>query len=207
MRFILASESPRRISLLKKVGINEFDIIPSITPEVIDKNISPVKALKQVAKNKVLDVVKRYKFKEDVCVIGGDTAVVYNYEIIGKPRTYKEEHDILRKLSNDYHLVITGLYVYTKVNGVVKDKNVYSISMVKMRSLSEDEINAYLMLNTFWDKAGGYSIEEDPLNFIEGYSGDYTNILGLPLIKLNKVFKELGIEKQSRGKRINKKAQ
>lgn len=205
MKFILASESPRRITLFKQFGVDNFEIIPSISPEVIEKDLSPIKAIKQIAKNKVLDVVKRHKFKGDYCIVGGDTAIVHNYKIIGKPKSRENAHDILRELSNDYHLVITGLYVYTKIEGVVSDKNVYSISIVKMRAISEEEISCYLMLNSFWDKAGCYSIEEDPLKFIEEYTGDYTNILGLPLKKLNKVFRELKIEKPYRAKRTNKK--
>lgn len=200
MRFILASESPRRIKLFKQFGIDNFDIIPSVTPEVIEKNIPPIKAIKNIAKHKVLDVLKRHRFTGDFCIVGGDTAVIYNYEIIGKPKSYQDAHKILRSLSGNAHIVVTGLYVYSKQNGAVKEKSCYSISIVSMRELSEQDISTYMMLETFWDKAGGYSIEEDPLNFISEYQGSYTNILGLPLEKLSKVFNSLKIKKPNRAK-------
>ncbi len=207
MRFILASESPRRIKLFKQFGIDTFDIIPSITPEVIDESISPIKAIKKIAKHKVLDVLKRNRIKEDFCIVGGDTAVIHNYKIIGKPRTQEEAFNTLFSLGGTSHLVVTGLYVYVKQGEEIKEKSCYSISIVTMRELSQEDILNYMLLDTFWDKAGGYSIEEDPLNFIESYQGSYTNILGFPLEKLSKVFYELKIKKPHRAVIKNKKAQ
>ena len=173
MKIILASNSPRRKDLLKEHNI-EFTVIPSKVDEVIDSRLDVHQNVKRLALSKGLDVFKEH---QDSLVIAADTIVVFNNEILGKPKDELDAFRMLKLLSGNVHEVITGIAV------LYGDKviNECEISKVKFKEISEEEIFDYIKTKEPMDKAGSYAIQGIGSKFIEYYDGDYDNIVGLPM--------------------------
>ena len=173
MKIILASNSPRRKDLLKEHNI-DFIVIPSKVDEVIDSRLDVYQNVKRLALSKGLDVFKEHN---DSLVIAADTIVVYNGEILGKPKDELDAFRMLKLLSGKVHEVITGIAV------LYHDKviNECEISKVKFKEISEEDIFDYIQTKEPMDKAGGYAIQGIGSKFIEYFDGDYDNIVGLPM--------------------------
>ena len=169
---ILASRSPRRFELLKKIVPN-FDVIPSSADEIFQSELSPRENAIAVACAKALAVSKNHPGQ---FVIGADTIVVLNDEIIGKPKDADDARNILKRLSGKQHRVITGVVVVH--SEPMKDAGV---SEVNIRLLNDDEINRYVETGEPLDKAGAYAIQGKGAFMVDSYSGSYPNIVGLPL--------------------------
>ena len=169
---ILASRSPRRLELLKKIVPN-FDVIPSSADEIFQSKLSPRENAIAVACAKALDVFKNYPGH---FVIGADTIVVLDDKIIGKPTDAADARNILKRLSGKRHQVITGVVVVH--SEPMKDAGV---SEVNIRSLNDDEISRYVETGEPLDKAGAYAIQGKGAFMVDSYSGSYSNIVGLPL--------------------------
>lgn len=127
----------------------------------------------------------------DALVIGADTAVVIDEEILGKPATDSEAHDMLRRLSNRTHEVLTGLgLVWRDANRIVTH---VERTRVRFGPLTSDQIEAYIATGSSFDKAGAYGIQDDKgCLFIESITGDYNNVMGLPLFRLNRLLEQYG---------------
>jgi len=178
MKIILASKSERRKELLKKI-IKYFEVVGSDFDETSIKENDPVRYALKCAIEKAKIVGEKYT---DAIVIGADTVVYLNGEIIGKPRNYQEGKEILKKLSGTEHSVITGIAIYKKdENKLLSD---YEISYVKFKKLTDDEIEEYLKTGDFLDKAGAYGIQNVNDRFVEEIKGDFNNVVGLPVEKL-----------------------
>ncbi|MCM8772946.1 MAG: 23S rRNA (uracil(1939)-C(5))-methyltransferase RlmD [Candidatus Omnitrophica bacterium] len=184
MKIILATKSERRKELFKKI-CNDFEVVESSFNENEISEENPVKYAILCAAGKAKNVAEKYP---DAVVIGADTIVVLNNEIIGKPSDYKEAKDILRKLSGTKHSVITGIAIYKKdEEKLVTD---CEISYVKFKELSDEQIEKYLEKGEFWDKAGAYGIQDIKDEFVENIEGDFNNVVGLPIEKLKKMLDE-----------------
>lgn len=181
MNIILASRSPRRIELLKHIT-DKFLVVPSSVDENCIEETDPVRFSLEVAVLKAKDVGNQYP--QDV-IIGADTVVVLGSDIIGKPKDYNDAKRILGKLSGTRHRVITGLAVYKKDEDRLLTG--YEISWVQFRKLTEEEIEEYLSKNEYMDKAGAYAIQEIGDRFVEKVTGDFNNIVGLPVHRLKKL--------------------
>ena len=169
---ILASQSPRRIKLLKTI-IENFLVIPSKTDEVCDINLSPEENAILLGRNKATSVAK---YHPNNLIIGADTIVVLKNKIIGKPTDIENARQILRQLSGQEHEVITGItVVHSQILSASK------ISRVRMKNLSLKDINSYVESGESMDKAGAYAIQGEGSFLVESYSGSYTNIIGLPM--------------------------
>ena len=169
---ILASQSPRRIKLLKTI-IENFLVIPSKTDEVCDINLSPEENAILLGRNKATSVAK---YHPNNLIIGADTMVVLKNKIIGKPTDIENARQILRQLSGQEHEVITGItVVHSQILSASK------ISRVRMKNLSSKDINSYVESGESMDKAGAYAIQGEGSFLVESYSGSYTNIIGLPM--------------------------
>ena len=169
---ILASQSPRRIKLLKTI-IENFLVIPSKTDEVCDINLSPEENAILLGRNKATSVAK---YHPNNLIIGADTMVVLKNKIIGKPTDIENARQILRQLSGQEHEVITGItVVHSQILSASK------ISRVRMKNLSLKDINSYVESGESMDKAGAYAIQGEGSFLVESYSGSYTNIIGLPM--------------------------
>ncbi|MDP3025945.1 MAG: nucleoside triphosphate pyrophosphatase [candidate division Zixibacteria bacterium] len=180
-RFILASSSPRRIDILKKAGI-DFEVI---FPENIEeRNISsdPVSHVLELSKKKAESIAKRVI---DSLILGADTIVVLNGEILGKPRDSEEAFKMLKKLSGKEHLVYTGISLVDKKEE--KTLSGYQLTKVKFNQLKDKEIKDYIDTGEPLDKAGAYGIQGMGNFLVEKIEGDLDNVIGLPLRKLEEL--------------------
>lgn len=186
MDFILASKSPRRYEILSGIGM-EFRVIESNVDEsIIPKDLDPNIYVQELAMLKSIDVAS--KISGDALVIGADTIVVSNGEILGKPVDYDEAFSMLSSFSGKSHQVISGISVTnSSTNVTVTD---YCITNVFFSEMSGDEISNYINTYKPFDKAGAYGIQEYAGVFIDKIDGDFYNVVGLPLSKLYKLLKK-----------------
>ena len=181
MKVILASASPRRKELFAQI-IPSFEIIPSGIDESRIEEDNPVGFAIKVASAKAESVAKKI---EGGLIISADTIVALNGAIIGKPKDKNDAYAILSRLSGTEHAVITGICVIDqKMERKLTD---YEKTIVKMRRLEIEEIISYLSSEDWQDKAGAYAIQGMGDQFIEHIVGDYNNVVGLPLKKLEKL--------------------
>ena len=174
---ILASSSPRRAKLLKDAGL-DFIVEPSLIDESIDdEKFKPSELVLHLAKMKALQVALKYP--NDI-VIGADTIVVFEEEILGKPKDEEDAYRMLKKLSGERHVVYTGV-VLTRGEQLV---SFVSEAEVSMKELSDLEIKNYIQTNEPMDKAGAYAIQGEGGNLVDHYKGDFFTIVGLPLKEL-----------------------
>ncbi len=183
MKYILASQSPRRKELLS-LCLEEFEIIPSNVPEIVPSGLEIEKHSEYLAKLKAMDIANNYP---EAVVIGADTTVILGNEILGKPQDREDAKKMLEMLSGNTHRVVTGCAVVK--NGVC---NSFSVTTeVSFFELCDDEIEAYLDTNEPYDKAGSYGIQQKGGLFVKAINGDYFNVVGLPVAYLNKMLYKL----------------
>ncbi|AAC07569.1 Maf family protein [Aquifex aeolicus] len=184
MRVILASTSPRRSQILSLLGI-EFEVIPAkVEEEVIPGK--PVLTARKLAKEKALSV---WRENRDAVVIGADTLVFLGNEIIGKPKDEKDAVNILKKLSGKWHSVVTALCVYSPEKVFLT----HDIAKVKFRELSKEEIISYVKSGEPMDKAGAYGVQGFGATIVERIHGNFYTVMGLPIVKLYKILRELNL--------------
>lgn len=180
---ILASQSPRRAGLLRKL-IADFRVIPSEVEEVVRPDRSPEENARAIAREKADWVAQRHPGS---WVIGADTLVVLDEIIIGKPIDPGDAQSILKRLSGRDHRVITGVAVAhtTTVSAA-------AISRVRIKALSDEEIAAYVESGEPMDKAGAYAIQGRGSFLVAAHEGSYSNIVGLPLETLKDLLAQSG---------------
>ncbi len=177
--YILASRSARRKKLLNQVGLH-FKVKDSNVEEVNFKDFHPIKMVRINSQYKSRKVAENYK---NEIVIGADTIVVLGKEILGKPGNEKEAIKFLTMLSNKKHIVYTGFNIIDTKSG--KEIFDFEKTTVHFRKLLLEEIKYYVRNHKPFDKAGSYGIQDDfGCLFIEKITGDYYNVVGLPLVKL-----------------------
>ena len=184
MEIILASASPRRKEILQNTKL-KFEIQKSEIEEAVFEEESPESMVVRLAYEKAFDVAQKNREK---LVIGADTIVVLGDEVLGKPKDEEEAFDMIQKLSNKTHRVITGISLINLKKGIVV--NDYQVSYVTFKDLSEDSIKDYINTNESLDKAGGYGIQGYGALLVEAIQGDYFNIVGLPISKLSDLLKD-----------------
>lgn len=185
-KLVLASSSPRRIELLKQIGL-DFEVIPAHIEEKIIE-LKPDELVQKLAIEKVISVSRKVR---NSIVIGADTLVYAENKVLGKPRTEKEALDMLLLLSNKWHKVYSGIAVLdTETQKLIAD---IEESGVKFKSISEKEAKNYIQTGEPMDKAGAYAIQGKGAVFIERIEGCYYNIVGLPLFKLVKLLEQFNV--------------
>lgn len=184
MELILASNSPRRKELLKKMGYS-FTVTPSIFDEskVGEKGKDTAKIL---ALHKAEEVFSRIDNKENIVVLGADTIVYFNDKILGKPKDRQDAFNMLKELSGKTHQVITGYAIITKD----KIYNDSVVSEVIFNEFSNGFINEYLDKAKPFDKAGSYGIQ-DGFNLVKNLNGSFDNVVGLPSEKIGAILQEI----------------
>lgn len=184
---ILASTSPRRIEIFKRLGFS-FIAVP---PDFDESSMQGLEAYSMpliFAQKKAESI--SHKFEDDV-VIGFDTLVFYNDKILGKPKDLNESKIFLSKLSGNYHEVITGCSI---VSRKLKIFSTFSdISSVKFKALTNDIIDEYIRKVNTLDKAGAYAVQEYGDMIIDHTEGSIDNIIGLPTEKLLEEMKSLSL--------------
>lgn len=173
MKLILASQSPRRVELLKQI-YPVFLIKPACGPEIIPENAAPWEVVQQLAKGKAEEIAAQYP--QDL-VIGADTVVAVEQQILGKPKNHEQCVEMLRLLSGRCHQVYTG--VALALDG--KTETFYDVTQVEFYPLREEEIQWYASLDEPYDKAGGYGIQGKGSLLVKGIQGDYFNVMGFPV--------------------------
>lgn len=172
---ILASASPRRKILLESAAISFIIKTPHVDESSIKKDNHAIDAyVMEIAKLKAQDIFNQYS---NDTVIGSDTVVVLDDEIIGKPKDEQDAFDMLKKLSGKKHHVYSGVAIISKE----KTRLFYEVSTVQMRFISDDEIKTYIQTKEPMDKAGAYAIQGQGAKFVDTFIGNFDNIMGLPL--------------------------
>lgn len=191
----LASASPRRRELLRQLGL-DFEVIPSNLDEVPRPGERPQDYVARVARDKAHHVARRRREQGKTLhpVLGADTEVVLDGEILGKPRDRKHGLDLLRKLSGRTHEVLSGVCVLHSG----REHTVLNVSRVTFRPLTDAEIAAYWDSGESAGKAGAYAIQGRAAAFIERLEGSYSGVMGLPLYELAGILREIGGEAGNR---------
>ena len=188
-QFILASASPRRRDLLRKAGYC-FEIVPSEVDEsAFDTNeVSSEEHTRILALAKANNVAARFP---NAVVIGSDTVVDLDGEIIGKPDDAAHAEEITRKLFSKPHKVITGVAVVC----VEKDIEIVEAdtTIVYPRQLTETQIADHIQNGQWKGKAGAYGIQETGDAFVDRIDGSFTNVMGLPMERVRQLLEELGV--------------
>ena len=185
MRFVLASESPRRVDLLRMVGY-DFEAQKSGFPEVfLDE---PTKTVEVNARGKALSVALKIP---DEVVLAADTVVHLpeERETLGQSGSGEDVRRMLGILEGRAHEVYSGVAVARGEDVIVQS----TMTRVNFRELTEAEISAYVELGEGVGKAGGYAIQGKAALFVEGIEGDYTNVVGLPLALTSRILEEYGV--------------
>ncbi len=187
---ILASASPRRQELLQLIGL-PFRVIPSSFDETTLDLWPPDKHVIDSATAKAEDIAVRV---DEGVVIGADTIVVVDEEVLGKPADEEHARRMLRSLSGRSHYVYTGVCVVRRSRGkTVGAARDFVRTEVRFCELSDAMIDAYVATGEPLDKAGAYGIQERASVLIEGIVGDYFNVVGLPVHRLSRLLAEVGV--------------
>ncbi len=184
MRLILGSGSPRRRELLAQLGVVADDIRPPDIDEDPHPRELPRPYCVRIAREKALAI----EAEEDDIVLSADTTVALGRRIMGKPRDAGEAAQFLLALSGRRHRVITAIAV--RRGARVWERDV--VTAVKMKPLSDEELNAYLATDDWQGKAGGYGIQGPAGAFIPWISGSFTAVVGLPLTEAAHLLRAAG---------------
>lgn len=185
---ILASSSPRRQELLRNLGI-DFVVTPSDAEETFDDGLKPAEVVELLAERKAAAVAHLY---QTGLVIGSDTIVVVEGEILGKPRDRVEARNMLSRLSGREHSVFSGLAVINANDGQRAIGHVET--KVTMRKITDNEIESYIATGEPMDKAGSYAIQGIGSLFVTRIDGDYFSVVGLPIRLLSEYLYRFGVD-------------
>lgn len=183
-KLILASQSPRRLELLKSTNIIPDIVDPANINESMKQKEKPKFYLKRICLEKAIKVQKKY---ENDIILAADTIVSTKQKIFGKPKDEKDAKKILKYLSGRNHSVITGVCV------LFKDKKKIKIieTKIKFKKLHNNEIDQYIKTSQWVDKAGSYAIQGFAERFIVKINGSYSNVVGLPLYETVNLLKSI----------------
>jgi septum formation protein len=184
---ILASASPRRLDLLRQIGVE-----PVVEPAEVDESLPPgievATAVLALARVKAAAIAARH-WGDEVLVLGADTLVAVDGEVLGKPADAGEAATMLRRLSGRAHQVVTGVAVVDAASGRATDG--IALTTVRMREIEPVEVDRYVATGEPLDKAGAYAIQGQAAVFVDGIEGDFTNVVGLPLPLVHRLVAEL----------------
>jgi septum formation protein len=162
--------------------INAFEVIPAVGEEEVNLSLFPENIACGLAEHKCDEV---FKNNPDAVVIGCDTIVVLDGEVLGKPKDRQDAINTLKKLSGKSHFVITGVCVQNSRKKIVR----FDKTEVKFNVLSDDFIEKYVDGGSPMDKAGSYGIQDEGV--VKEYFGSYTNVVGLPVPMVKKMLEEI----------------
>lgn len=186
MNIILASQSPMRKELLKQMGL-DFEVIVSNADETLEKGLNIEEQSKKLAYIKAKTVFD--KTRGDRLVIGSDTMILKDKQVLGKPEDKQDAIQMLNKLKNTYHTVITSLCVLIEKNGEYKEFIDYDTTKVFFKDMTDEEILKWIEIGNPYNKAGGYAIRSPFCVFVEKIEGNITTVQGLPVHKLYDIIK------------------
>jgi septum formation protein len=179
---ILASKSPRRQELIRNIT-DDFTVIVSEAEEVLPEGIAPGEAPVHLSAVKARAVAADHP---DSVVIGADTVVILDGAVLGKPRDKDDAKRMLRELSGKVHTVVTGCCLIK--NG--RERAFGERTRVEFYPLNDREIEEYIATGDPFDKAGSYGIQGKGCLFVKGIEGDFFNVMGLPVARLNRELRD-----------------
>ncbi|MGN0482631.1 MAG: Maf family protein [Lachnospiraceae bacterium] len=183
MKVILASGSPRRKELLEQIGVT-FTIQKAEGEEVIHSTV-PEEVVKELSQQKAEEVYQKVvDGTEDVLVLGADTVVASDGNILGKPRDEAHAFEMLKSLQGRTHHVYTGVTALVFCEGEKKQITFAEDTQVTMYPMTDEQIRAYIATGEPMDKAGAYAIQGKFAVYIKQICGDYNNVVGLPIARL-----------------------
>ena len=188
MNIILASQSPRRKELLGRMGIRDFETISPNVDESVFHGLPREERCRRLAAHK--GAAGAGRAGEDAIVIAADTVVALEGAVLGKPADELDAFKMLSALSGVRHQVYTGV---TVCRGGEK-QTAHEVTDVTFRELSEEEIEHYIATGEPMDKAGAYGIQGYGALLIQGISGDYYNVMGLPVCRLSGMLARFGVD-------------
>lgn len=197
-RIILASASPRRSELLKQAGLS-FAVIPSKAKETITST-HPAEVVEELSSQKAWEVADRIlRGGEDVTdfdvVIGADTVVAVDHQILGKPVDHDDAANMIGLLQGRVHQVYTGVTLIVKgAKGNIRTRTFHERTDVDVCPMTDDEIEDYISTPEPYDKAGAYGIQGSFGIYISGIHGCYYNVVGLPISRLVHELEDLKVQ-------------
>lgn len=189
MKIVLASSSPRRAEILRNAGI-PFEIRAAQVDEAVIPGESPQAMVARLAEAKARAAAALLGGAQDCIVLGADTTVELDGEILGKPLDPADAREMLAKLSGRTHHVLTGIFLMRMPGGATRAA--VEGSAVAFARISEKQIDKYVKSGEPMDKAGAYAIQGIAGRFISRIEGCYFNVVGLPMAKLFGLLQELG---------------
>lgn len=185
-RLVLASRSPQRETILSRLGL-KFEVIPSGVDEV---DVGDPRSV--VIENSLLKARAVAAGLDDpaALVLGADTVIVLDGDVIGKPADAEEAASFLRRLSGRDHQVLGGLAI---VGPDKEERTAATATSVRFRSLSEEQISLYVATGEWEHRSGAYAIQQGGSILVERIDGDYLNIIGLSVNDLARLAPELGV--------------
>ncbi len=211
VQLVLASQSPRRKELLERIGFT-IRTVPAEIDEVALEGETPTEFVKRLAREKVLTVVDRLqatvsnlaeagqtsqsssiltsKDAQIRWIVGADTVVVLDNDLLGKPTDQDHAFDMLQRLSGREHKVITGFCIFDLLKN--KEGLQAVVSTVRFKRVTRPEIEKYLGTGESLDKAGAYAVQGIGAYLIDSIQGSYTNVVGLPLCQMMEMLEEMG---------------
>ena len=188
MEIILASGSPRRRELLERMGIRKFTVLSTHADETLEDGLPPAEQVERLSRRKADAAAAQVD--SEALVIAADTVVAMDGAILGKPESEDEAFRMLAALSGVRHQVYTGVTV--ERNGKVLTR--HEVTSVDFRPLETEEIELYIATGECMDKAGAYGIQGYGALLVEGITGDYYNVMGLPVARLSGMLREFGVD-------------
>ena len=188
MRFILASQSPRRRELLASIGL-AFDVMPSDVPEVRQAGESPEEYVARLSRDKAAVIAAKHG---DAWIIAADTTVLLGDELLEKPADDADARRMLATIAGKTHTVYSGVTLQNAASGW-RDTRVAETE-VRMLPLDERDIAWYVSTGEPRDKAGAYAAQGLGGMFIDSIHGSYTNVVGLPLALLFQMLRRAGLD-------------
>ncbi|HEY8153030.1 MAG TPA: nucleoside triphosphate pyrophosphatase [Myxococcota bacterium] len=187
---VLASASPRRRDLLARAGVR-FEVTPSNVPEHARPDETPAQLARRLASEKAGAVARRLGPSPARWVLGADTIVVIDGEVLGKPDDEGHALVLLRRLVGRRHQVVTGVALVA--SDTLEERHAVVESSVSMRAADERELRAYIATGESLDKAGAYAAQGGGRRLIEKIEGSETNVIGLPLEETLALLRAAGI--------------
>jgi septum formation protein len=198
-RLVLASRSPRRRELLERAGYRA-EIVPAEVDEAPRRGESPRRYVRRLAKEKAWQVACRLRAEIPTLILGADTAVVLDGEILGKPADRSDGRRMLELLTGRHHAVLTGYAVLRAGwpsaaaggNRRLRMQSGVVSTRVEFKALDDAEIDAYLDTGEPFDKAGGYAIQGAGAFMVRRIRGSHANVIGLPICEVVEALRDAG---------------
>jgi MAF protein len=181
--FIFATSSPRRIQIINKLNY-KFQF----TSHKFEENNNLKLSVKEIVTFNALNKAKSISKNNTQSIVFASDTIVFKNEVIGKPKSKIDAFNIINKLNDNFHLVITSIVALKNLKTLFSE---VKISLVETNNISTDKINKYIDTGYYSDKAGGYGIQNIDFKFVKKYYGCYENILGLPTCLINECISKI----------------